>query len=44
MQKEIYGICLETGNPIGLPRLLVKPWAKYCIEVARAREKRGLSV
>ena len=37
-----YGICIETGKPIGRPRLEAKPWAKYCIEVARERERRGM--
>ena len=37
-----YGVCLDSGKPIGLPRLEAKPWAKYCIEVARERERHGL--
>lgn len=37
-----YGACIESGQPIGKPRLEAKPWARYCIEVARDREKRGL--
>ena len=37
-----YGVCIEMGIPIGRPRLEAKPWAKYCIEVARERERRGM--
>jgi len=37
-----YGVCLDMGTPIGRPRLEAKPWAKYCIEAVREREKRGL--
>lgn len=39
--KGYYGVCLETGKPIGKARLDVKPWARYCIEVAREKERRG---
>ncbi len=35
----IYGICLGTGERIGLARLRARPWAKYCIEYARMVEK-----
>ncbi|WP_428389614.1 TraR/DksA family transcriptional regulator [Mucisphaera sp.] len=38
-----YGVCLESGRPINRERLEAKPWAKYTIEVARERERRGLS-
>jgi len=34
-----YGVCIESGKPIGRPRLDAKPWAKYCIEVAREKER-----
>jgi DnaK suppressor protein len=39
-----FGVCLATGKPIGKPRLEIKPWAKFCIEVARDLEKRGRAV
>ncbi len=42
MAKGYYGVCIETGKPIGKPRLDAKPWAKYCIDVVRDRERRGL--
>ena len=35
----IYGVCVGTAKPIGLPRLNARPWAKYCIEYARMVEK-----
>ncbi len=34
-----FGICLGTGEPIGLPRLKARPWAKYSIEYARLIEQ-----
>lgn len=39
---KTYGVCIDSGVFIGRPRLEAKPWAKYCIEVARERERRGL--
>jgi RNA polymerase-binding protein DksA len=41
IQKGTFGVCLETGKPIGKPRLDATPWARYCIEVARDMERRG---
>ncbi len=38
IEDRTYGICLATHNPISPERLRAKPWAKYCIEYARARE------
>jgi len=43
IENGTYGICLGTGKPITKARLRAKPWAKYCIEYARLRERRGLS-
>lgn len=37
--ERTYGICAATGKKIGMARLRAKPWAKYCIEYARAREE-----
>jgi RNA polymerase-binding transcription factor DksA len=37
-----FGVCLASAKPISRPRLEAKPWARYCIEVARDRERRGL--
>lgn len=39
IDEGIYGICLGTARPIGLPRLKARPWAKYCIDYARMVEK-----
>lgn len=39
IDQKTFGICLATHKPIGLARLQAKPWAKYCIEYARAREE-----
>mgnify|MGYP001139557414 CR=1 FL=1 len=34
-----YGWCLETGEPIGLPRLMARPTAEYSIEAQERHEK-----
>ncbi len=39
IDKKTYGICVATHNKISHARLRAKPWAKYCIEFARAREE-----
>ena len=36
---KTYGVCLATYKRIGVVRLRAKPWAKYCIEYARAWEE-----
>jgi len=41
MEQKIYGVCVERAIPIGRARLEAKPWAKYCIEVARKKERGG---
>ena len=41
IKDHTYGACLERAVPIGKERLDAKPWAKYCIEVVRAKEGRG---
>ena len=33
-----YGYCLETGEPIGVPRLLARPTAEYCADVKICQE------
>ena len=33
-----YGVCMGTGEPIGLTRLRAQPWAKYGIEYARKQD------
>jgi DnaK suppressor protein len=37
-----YGFCRETGEPIGLPRLLLVPESLYSVESMRIREARGI--
>lgn len=37
-----YGICVNSGRPIGKLRLEAKPWAKYHMDVVREREKHNL--
>ncbi|MCG8317220.1 MAG: TraR/DksA C4-type zinc finger protein [Pseudomonadales bacterium] len=33
-----YGYCLESGEPIGIPRLLARPTADYCADVKALKE------
>ena len=35
-----YGWCVETGEPIGLRRLLLRPTASLCIEAKERQEQR----
>ena len=35
-----YGFCLETGEPIGLERLITRPTAEYCAEVKTINEEK----
>jgi len=39
VDEGTYGVCLATRKPISITRLRAKPWAKYCIEYARLRER-----
>ncbi len=41
LQEGTYGVCVESGKPIGKARLDVTPWAKYTIEVVREKERLG---
>lgn len=41
IRDKTFGVCEATGKVIGKPRLEAKPWAKYCIEHARALEANG---
>lgn len=34
-----YGYCMESGEPIGIHRLLLRPTADLCAEVKRVREQ-----
>jgi len=35
-----YGYCLESGEPIGVPRLLARPTSEFCVEVKTLKEIR----
>ncbi len=39
LSRGEFGICLDCGKPIGMPRLRAKPYAKYCIACKEQREK-----
>lgn len=39
IEKGEYGYCLETGEPIGLPRLLARPTAELSIEAQEKHER-----
>jgi RNA polymerase-binding protein DksA len=39
IDDKTYGICFATNKQITKARLRAKPWAKYCIDYARAREE-----
>jgi DnaK suppressor protein len=36
-----YGYCSQTGEPIGIPRLLVRPTATVCVDIKERDEKLG---
>ena len=38
IRHETYGYCLESGEPIGIPRLLARPTAEFCADVKVFRE------
>ncbi|MBX3666256.1 MAG: RNA polymerase-binding protein DksA [Burkholderiales bacterium] len=40
IDEGTYGWCEETGEPIGLQRLLARPTATLCVEAQERREKR----
>lgn len=35
-----YGYCLQTGEPIGIARLLIRPTAEYCADVKTMNERK----
>ena len=35
-----YGYCLESGDPIGIKRLLIRPTAEYSTDIKNINEKR----
>lgn len=38
IENGTYGWCVETGEPIGIPRLLARPVATLCIEAQERHE------
>jgi len=39
IEDSSYGYCLETGDPIGIPRLLARPTAELSIEAQEKHER-----
>ena len=39
IQEKTYGFCEETGEPIGLKRLIARPVATLCIDAQEKHEK-----
>src|SRR5512143_3683585 len=39
IEEGEYGFCLETGDPIGIPRLLARPTAELSIEAQEKHER-----
>lgn len=40
IENGSYGWCEETGEPIGIPRLLARPTATLCLDAQERREQR----
>lgn len=40
IRRGEYGYCLETGEAIGIARLLIRPTAEYCADVKAISEER----
>jgi DnaK suppressor protein len=40
IERGEYGFCEETGEPIGLARLLARPTTKLCLEAQERHERR----
>jgi DnaK suppressor protein len=39
IKDDTYGFCIETGEPIGLKRLMARPIAELCIAAQEKHEK-----
>ena len=39
IRHRSYGYCFESGEPIGIERLLARPAAEYCVEAKHQKEK-----
>ncbi|WP_102794367.1 TraR/DksA C4-type zinc finger protein [Bowmanella denitrificans] len=40
ISDKTYGYCLESGEPIGIQRLLIRPVSEYCADVKQINEGR----
>ena len=40
LKDNTYGYCEDTGEPIGLKRLIARPIATFCIEAQEQHEKK----
>ncbi len=40
IQQREYGYCLQSGEPIGIQRLLIRPTTEYCADVKQLNERR----
>lgn len=40
IRRKDYGYCLQTGEPIGLERLFIRPTAEYCTDAKSLNELR----
>lgn len=38
IDQDTYGFCEETGNEIGINRLIMRPIARYCLEVQERKD------
>ena len=43
IQQKDFGYCEVTGEPIGIPRLLIRPTATVCVEVKDRDERLAMS-
>jgi len=41
IRDKDYGYCTQTGEPIGIPRLLVRPTATVCVDVKDREERQA---
>lgn len=39
IDADTYGFCEETGNEIGINRLMLRPVARFCIEVQEKKDR-----
>ncbi|WP_372971667.1 RNA polymerase-binding protein DksA [Marinobacter sp.] len=43
ISNDDFGYCRESGEPIGIPRLLARPTAELCAEVKTLNERKELN-